>query len=260
MADTNLDAKNTADRAEASPLNRRKKRVAAIIVAGVTVILLGAAGWVFLFPHSEAPVHANLGPPPLSEIDKGLIQAVRDGDAGKAAGLLRAGASVNAADSFGVSAMKAAIALNRLDIVRQFLEANGGAPFIREDNSFLIYAIVQNREEITREFLKLGLDVDKVDKNGCTPLMYAIDRNHTAIARDLLKAGAGVNRVDRHGQTPLMQAATVGRPDMISLLLESGADAKIVSPGGDTAMSIAQRKNRNVVISLLLNAGSPLFY
>jgi ankyrin repeat protein len=274
MADTDFDAENTAgaentadaadsikaaDPAKTSPPNR-KKRAAAAVVVGVLVILLGIAGWVFLFPHSEAPVRAAPGPRPFSETDKALLQAVRDDDAGKVSGLLRAGADINARDSFGVSPMRAAIALNRLDIVRQFLETAGESPFVREDNTLLIYAIIQNRAEIAQEFLKLGIDIDRTDKNGYTPLRYAVDRNLTAVARELLKAGADVNRIDRHGQTPLMFAVTVGRPDMISLLLESGADTGIASPEGDTAMSLAQRRNRNVIISLLLNAGSPLFY
>ncbi|MDR2175017.1 MAG: ankyrin repeat domain-containing protein [Synergistaceae bacterium] len=260
MAETDFDAEKTAVSEKRSLSPRQKKRAAAIIAAGVTVFLLGAVGWVFLFPHQKIPAHANLAPLPFPEIDGKLLQAVRDDDAGEVARLLNMGADFSAKDSFGVSAMKGAIALNRLDIVRQFLEAKGGSSLIRKDNSLLVYAVVQNRAEIVREFLKLGLDIDKVDKNGYTPLMYAIDRNLAEIARALLKAGAGANRIDRYGQTPLIQAVTVGSPDMISLLLESGADPRIVSPGGETAMSIAQRKNRNVVISLLINAGSPLFY
>jgi ankyrin repeat protein len=259
-ADTNLEAENTAGSAEASSPKRKKKRTAAIIAAGVAVIVLSVAGGVFLLSHSGAPVRDDLGPPAFSETDRKLLQAVRDNNIGEVPGLLAAGASFSAADSFGVSAMKAAIALNRRDIVRQFLEADGGSPLIREDNSFLTYAIIQNRAEIAHEFLNQGIDVNKVDKNGCTPLRYAVDRNLTTVARKLLKAGADINRRDRYGQTPLMLAVTVGWPDMISLLLESGADTGIVSPDGETAMSIAQRKNRNVVISLLLNAGAPLFY
>lgn len=252
------DAEGMENTGKTSSPNR-KKQAAAVVVVGVMVILLGVAGWVFLFPHSEAPARADSAPA-FSGLDRDLLQAVRDDDAEKVRSLLRAGANFSAKDSFGVSPMKAAIALNRLNIVRQFLEAGGESPSVREDDSLLVYAVIQNRAEIAQEFLKRGIDVDKVDKNGCTPLVYAVDRNLTAIARILLKAGAGVNRIGRYGQTPLMQAVNVGRPDMISLLLEAGADTKIVSPEGDTAMSIAQRKNRNVVISLLANAGSPLFH
>jgi ankyrin repeat protein len=259
-ADANLEAENTAGSAEASSPKRKKKRTAAIIAAGVAAIVLSVTGGVFWLSRSGAPVREDLGPPAFSEADQRLLRAVRDNNIDEVPGLLKEGASFSAVDSFGVSAMKAAIALNRLDIVRQFLEADGGSPLIREDNSFLIYAIVQNRAEIAHEFLDQGIDVNKVDKNGCTPLRYAVDRNLTTVARELLKAGADVNRIDHYGQTPLMHAATVGRPDMISLLLEAGADTGIVSRDGDTAMSIAQRKSRNVVISLLLNAGAPLFY
>jgi ankyrin repeat protein len=264
MANTDSDAgtlENTEVSAENPPQRQKKKRVAAaIVVIAVLSILLGVAGWVFLFPHPDIPERASSGLTLFSEVDKELLQAVRDNDAEGVSRLLRAGAEANAMDSSGTTPMRAAIALNRVDIVRRFLEANGGSPLIREDNSLLLYAIVQNRAEIARELMKLTINIDKTDKNGFTPLMYAIDRNHTTIARDLLKAGADVNRLDRYGQTPLMLAATVAKPDMTSLLLEAGADTGILSPEGETAMSIAQKKNRNVVIALLLNAGSPIFY
>ncbi|MDR1648703.1 MAG: ankyrin repeat domain-containing protein [Synergistaceae bacterium] len=264
MANTDLDVTNTENTAAPANVSPRKQKIriaTAAVVVGVMVILLGVAAWVFLFPHRDVPARADSGLPPLSEADKALIQAVRDNDAGEAVRLLRAGANIGAVDNSGSTAMKAAIALNRLDIVRQFLDMHGDAPLIQENNSFLVYAIVQNRLEIVQEFLKRGTAaIDRVDKNGCTPLMYAVDRSLTAAARDLLKAGADVNRLDRYGRTPLIQAVTVGKPDMISLLLEAGADTRIVSVSGDTAMSIAQRKNRKVVIALLANAGVPLFY
>jgi ankyrin repeat protein len=253
------DTRHAAESGEFSPLRRKKLMAAAIIAAGVVALLLGVIGWVFLFPHSDTPQIVNSEPPSFSGLDEALLLAVRNNDAGEVSRLLREGASFGAKDSTGTSAMKAAIALNRLDIIRQFLELDGGPLLIRADNSFLNYAVVQNRTEIVLEFLKLGIDVDKTDRNGYTPLMYAVDRNLTAAARSLLEAGADVNRVDRYGQTPLIQAVNVGRPDMISLLLESGADTSIASPAGETAMSIAQRKNRNVIVSLLANAGAPLF-
>jgi ankyrin repeat protein len=259
MANTDIDAVNAAVPEEVSS-RKRKKRIATAIVLGVAAILLGVAAWVFLFPHSNVPPRPNPDLLPLSELDEGLLLAVRNNDVGEVSRLLRAGANIDVRGNSGANAMKAAIALNRVDAVRLFLETYGESPFIREDNSSLIYAVVQNKTEIVREFLKLGLAVDRVDKNGYTALMYAIDRNHAAIARELLKAGADPNRTDGYGQTPLMQAATVGRPDVIALLLEAGANAGTVSLNGETAMSIAQRKNRNVVISLLVNAGSPLFY
>jgi ankyrin repeat protein len=261
MADTDLDVTNTENTkapAKISPKQKIRMATAAVVV-GVMVILLGVAAWMFLFPHKDVPARVNSKPPTLSDIDRALIQAVRDNNAVEATILLRAGANIDAAGTFGSTAMKAAIALNRMDIVRQFLDMRGKVPFIGEGNVYLLYAIVQNRLEIVREFLKRGTAADRPDKNGFTPLMYAIDRNLTAVARDLLNAGADVNRIDRYGQTPLIQAVTVGKPDMISLLLEAGANAEIVSASGETAMSIAQKRNRRVVMALLLNAGSRLF-
>jgi ankyrin repeat protein len=267
MANVDVDVKN-GENTENAPVSKpagskkqAKRMAAAVVVVGVLVILLGVSAWVFwLRPSPDISMNLDNRPLPLSETDRELIQAVRNDNADEAFRLLEVGAKINAMDSSGATAIKAAIALNRVKMVHRFLETNKDPLLFRRDNSLLIYAIIQNRLEITQELLKSGADVNKADRNGCTPLMYAIDRNHATVARSLLRAGADVNRVNRYGETPLMQAATVGRPDMISLLLDAGADPGIVSPVGETAMSIAQRKNRRLVISLLVNAGSPLFY
>jgi ankyrin repeat protein len=257
MADTVTDTGVTED-SEKGGLGKRKKLLAAATTLGVLSILLGVALWMFLSPTPKVS-DRWLGAELLSELDTGLLQAVRDNDVAAVFLLLDAGANVNARDPTGVTPIKAAIALNRLNIVRQFLAARGGTPPFQDDNSLLVYAIVQNRTEIAQELLKLKGPIDLADKNGCTPLMYAIDRNRAAIARSLLKAGADVNRLNRYGQTPLIQAVNVGKPDMIALLLEAGADPNIASPEGETAMSIAQRRNRDVVVSILASAGASLF-
>ncbi|GHV43962.1 hypothetical protein FACS1894204_00180 [Synergistales bacterium] len=229
-----------------------KKRLAAFVIAGVTLLLVIGAGLEIFFMHPEHVPNPDLAPNPVSMQNLELIEAVRGGRDADILRLVSEGADINAPDNSGISAMKAAIALNRIDIIRHFARLTEES--LRSDNSILTYAIVQNRPEAVREFLKTAKNLSQQDKNGCTLLSYTIPRNNVVIARDLISAGADVNGRDKHGDTPLMAAAALGRPDMVAALLELGANPNLLSRGGETALAIAQRKNRNVLISMLSRA------
>jgi hypothetical protein len=238
-------------------------------------VLLGAGALAFLF-FPETPLVKtamsllNIEPKPevvptpkafpvLTEADRALFKAIRAADAEGVRRWLKAGAHVNAEED-GIVPIKAAIALNRTEIIGSLIEAGCDISSVTGGNSPLIYAIVQNKPEIIRELLKtapkIRADVDAIDKNGHTPLYYAINRNCVEAARSLLAGGANVNAPDREGRTPLMLAAANGKADMISALLRAGADTSIRSPAGETAINIARQRNRQVVISLLAEAES----
>ncbi|GHS95437.1 hypothetical protein AGMMS50276_11030 [Synergistales bacterium] len=235
-----------------------KKRVAALVIASVTLLLaVGAGLGIFFLRSSHHVANPDLAPPePASKQTIELIELVRNSDVISEevlSRLIAGGANINEPDESGVSVMKVAIALDRVEIVRSFARLPEESVILRSDNSTLIYAIVQNRPAIVREFLKVARNLSERDKNGCTLLSYTIPRNNVVIASDLIEAGADVNGRDKYGNTPLMSAASLGRPDMVSKLLELGADRNLRSLEGETALDIAKRKNRNVVISMLSN-------
>ncbi|MDR1621767.1 MAG: ankyrin repeat domain-containing protein [Synergistaceae bacterium] len=255
------------------PERWKRFKIVGGICAAVGVISLLLVLWRFFSSDPSVPAPARAAGPKepkeilfLSAVEKELFQAIRDDDVDAVRRCLSLGANVNAAGASGVTPLKAAVALNRTGIVRALRDRASldGATLDEgydDSGSSLIYAVVQNRPEIVRELLKPAVKggtadkvVNKIDKNGYTPLMYAIDRNHTAAARELLNAGADVGGFSKEGYTPLMMAVTVGKADMIAMLLKAGADLDAVSRGGETAMSIARRRNRQVVISLLAEA------
>ncbi|MDR2137664.1 MAG: ankyrin repeat domain-containing protein [Synergistaceae bacterium] len=236
------------------------------IFAGVWILAAGIILWAWTFSHALAPgqpENQQKKPPVLSNLDGNLFQAVRNDDLDAVRRCLREGADINAVDSTGGTPLKVAIALNKVSIVREMADAGNDASFKDGRNLPLVYAIVQNKPEITRELLRSIANtqdvVNAIDKNGFTPLMYAVERNHVAVAQELLKAGANVDKPNKEGYTPLMAAVTVGRADMVALLLKAGADTSAVSPEGETAMSLARRRNRQVIISLLSGTQRPQF-
>jgi ankyrin repeat protein len=189
----------------------------------------------------------------LSSLDRALIRAVREGDINEVRLCLAEGAGVGAVDELGATPFRAAIALNRVEMVREFIAAGHGNANDKE-NSLLVYAVVQNRPEIVRELMKLSPDVNAIDRNGFTPLLYAVDRNNVNVVKELLSAGADANAKGRGGISPLIAAVTVARPDTVAELLKAGADRNVLSPSGETAVSIARKRSQQAMIALLTGA------
>ena len=94
--------------------------------------------------------------------------------------------------------------------------------------------------------IKWGADVNKVNRDGWTPLMAASTMaastgGRADIARALLAAGADVNAATDDGRTALMCASWYGHAEIVRDLLVAGADKHEVSNRGDTAHTLAGR-------------------
>src|SRR5690242_13175238 len=111
-----------------------------------------------------------------------LIGAIRSEDAAGVERALRDGASVDAHNRLGESALLAAIKKNRADIARTLLAA--------------------------------GANVNDAAVNGVTPLMAAAYGGDTALTRDLLAKGANPGAVDRVGKNAITYAAGEGHTEI----------------------------------------------
>jgi len=95
--------------------------------------------------------------------------------------------------------------------------------------------------EMVRLFLKHGASLGQ-DKFGTPPLFYAIQNSREDIVRELIKAGADVNgRENSVLKTPLHRAATGHETFRIVLaLLEAGADPRAVNCKGEDVLLSAK--------------------
>eukprot|EP00053_Salpingoeca_punica_P024015 m.12062 g.12062 ORF g.12062 m.12062 type:complete len:424 (+) comp6064_c0_seq1:125-1396(+) len=147
--------------------------------------------------------------------------------------LLAAGASVNATDKDGNSALYYAVTAPWFtpDIVRALLAAGADAKLINKAQESLLHVSTTD-EVVTELLLAAGADANAKNKSGQTPLFSATDG---LMADMLLAAGAQARVADEDGQTPLHIAATMGRLDVVTVLLAAGADIDAADNHGDTA-------------------------
>src|SRR5215510_5185555 len=126
-------------------------------VAALTLLLVSVAGFA------------------ASSEDIRLIQAVKDSNAPAVRSLLQSGASANAREPDGTTALHWAASRNDLKMVDLLINA--------------------------------GADVKALNRFGVSPLLIASNNASVAVVERLLKAGADPNSALPEGETALMTAA-----------------------------------------------------
>ena len=152
-----------------------------------------------------------------------LLNAVREGHVDAASAALQEGASVDARDGRGHTALMLACARYDGAMVRCLLAA-GASPNRRttHDEETVLH-------QLARQPTPEGLTMLKV----------------------ILAESPRVDRIDRYGWTPLMVAAQMGAVDHVSALLAAGADTAVQEPDGRTASTLAKDAGHLDVLGLL---------
>ncbi|MEP6943855.1 MAG: ankyrin repeat domain-containing protein, partial [Betaproteobacteria bacterium] len=120
--------------------------------------------------------------------------------------LLKAGAKIDAKNSFGDTAIMVASLNGHLALVKKFF-ARGA----------------------------------EINPSGWTPLAYAATNGQTEVARYLLEVGAKINAPSANGTTPLMMAVRGGHAATVDLLIAKGADVNLRNQNDATALAWATR-------------------
>jgi len=157
-----------------------------------------------------------------------LMQAAMRGDSDDVRALVRAGASVDATDDSG-------------------------------DTALLLVTWQGCWPGMVDVLLELGASIDIRNQIGRTPLMNAakgMSLNHQLMLEGLLKRGASINRRDDLGKTALFFGAATGIAARSRALLAAGADVGLATRDGDTPLMVASRKGSADHVQLLLDAGA----
>ena len=112
------------------------------------------------------------------------------------------------------------------------------------DDLFL-KACQNGQKSVVITFLKKGgINVDKRDMNGFTPLHHACKKGARDIVKLLLENNADANMASNASITPLHFAARLGNQEIIQCLLDAGADINATDKDGKSVLiySVLARK------------------
>lgn len=108
---------------------------------------------------------------------------------------------------------------------------------------------------LLRSYLVLpGINVEKSDNIGDTPLAQAAKNGHVECVQHLISNGANVNNENKYGYTPLIYAAANGHTECVEALIKAGADVKKRDKTQRTAIDWAEEKQHYDCVRLLRNA------
>ena len=107
---------------------------------------------------------------------------------------------------------------------------------------------------VVRALVTKGADMNKVMRNGATPLYIASQNGHVEVVSILAERGADINKANNNGTTPLWIASGKGHVEVVRVLAERGADMNKANNDEATPLTIAKRFNHTEIIRLLERA------
>jgi ankyrin repeat protein len=173
-----------------------------------------------LFVVGAAILSVGAGPADLQ-----LIDAAKHADQSAVRALLKQGASVNASEADGTTALH--------------------------------WAGYRDDLEMADVLIRAGAKVNAANDLGVTPLWTAAENGSAAMAQKLLQAGADANATLMAGETLLMTAARSGNAEIAKLLVARGANVNAKERAhGQTALMWAVAQRHPAVTEVLLGAGA----
>ncbi|KAM5570352.1 potassium channel SKOR [Rosa sericea] len=107
-----------------------------------------------------------------------------------------------------------------------------------------------------KRLIGAGVDPNKVDYAGRSPLHVAASKGYEDITRFLIEKGGDVKMSDKFGNTPLLEAIKNGHDQVASLLVQAGASLTI-EDAGDFLCATVARRDLDLVKRLLANDMNP---
>ena len=193
-----------------------------------------------------------------------LVEAAWVGEVGTVRSLLQRGASIEARDASGATALVAAAYANHVEVARALVDA-GADVDVRDPTEQSAYLIATSEVGDDTTLLELtldaGADVNAKDSYNGTGLIRAADRGYVQIVRRLLETEVEIDHVNRLGWTALLEAIILGGGDekhtqTVRVLVEGGVDVNLADGDGVTPLAHARALDYTEIASILEMAGA----
>lgn len=186
-------------------------------------------------------------------LERQLMLAIMQGDAGRASFLLSQGANVETIVTEGDTALTLAASLGHAELVKTLLDAGAkvNAKAYRETTA-LMAAAKAGHLDVVRLLVSRGAQINAGDQEADTPLIFAARLDHSEVVKFLLSKEAAVNLADKQGFTALLTAVKNLRADVVKLLIAAGADVNVKDKEGNTPMIVASEQGDAELVKILL--------
>lgn len=173
--------------------------------------------------------------------------------------LLVAGADTEVKSDKNRTILEKAVRDNNSAFVTLLLEKGADANV----DALLVVAANNKNNEIVKQLIKAGANVNKKDAQGFSPLYYAAYEKNVDMVRTLVSNGADVNSKTAVGNTPLhvvlAKSSDTGSKrnkdtsdaEIIKILLDNGADITITNQGRKTPFDLAKGTEHETMVRLM---------
>jgi len=124
---------------------------------------------------------------------------------------------------------------NKIDVYQYLiddLKLSATATNEAGQNVLHIIGLKANQDDIITYFLKKGVDVNKVDKDGNTPFINTASGKSVTIVEMMLPKVKNINAVNNKGESALLAAVKGSTSEVVELLIKNGADVKVSDKEG----------------------------
>jgi hypothetical protein len=151
-------------------------------------------------------------------------------------------------------------ALGAAETIADYTDYKGWKDYFAGTQDLIDAIYVRDLNKV-RALIKKGVDINRADRRGNTPLSYAIENWNTPVMQLLINSKVDVNKVNVNGDTPLIQAIIKFSrlEDGIDLLIKNGADVNQKGESGWMSLEgvILGQKDINIA-KLLIKYGAKL--
>ncbi len=192
--------------------------------------------------------------------DELLIRALAAGNRDWATEALERGASPDARDEIGQTALMWAANHGNVELIERLLRA-GADPTATSSagNSALGLAVGSGRYEAMILLMRAGADVNQRLYCDMTPLHLAAACGNARAIESLIASGANMHALDGLGRSTIMPAAPGhgdGHVEAVQPLIAAGVDIEVSDTQGETARIIAATWGSTEMLQTLDNAGT----